>query len=262
MRMVTSLFKPFLYFKFLLLQLTQKEIKARYKQSIIGYFWILLNPLAQLIVYSFVFSVVFRFPTNDVPYPIFLLAGLLPWLFFHNSLTASTTSLVENASLLRKVMFPREVIIYSVILAKAVDFAFTCLLFLFLAVIFRAPLAITAWIFFPLFLVQFFLLTGLALLSSAFNLFFRDVQYLINLVLMIWMYLTPIVYPLSLVPENLVWMYKLNPLVGLIEGYRAALFGYPFEHSIIWWSVGISFGIFVIGFTVFKRLEKQFADIA
>ena len=127
--MIADLVKPFTSHRFLLEQLTQREIKARYKQSFVGYAWVLLNPLSQLLVYSFVFSVVFRFPTANIPYPIFLFSALLPWTLFQNAISSATQSLVVNASLLKKIAFPREIIPYSVVFSKLVDFFFSALVF-------------------------------------------------------------------------------------------------------------------------------------
>ncbi len=262
MNFIQTLVLPFRSYKYLLLQLTQREIKARYKQSYVGYAWVLLNPLAQLLVYSFVFSMVFRFPTNNVPYIIFLYAALLPWTLFQSSIMSGTQSLVENASLLKKVNFPREVIPYASVLSKIVDFGFSALLFLILSLILQVKLSPTIIFFIPIFFAQLLLTTGIALMLSAFNLFYRDIQYLANLLMMVWMYMTPIVYPLSLVPSKYVWLYKLNPMVGIIEGYRSSIFGYPFEISIIIWSVVISIIVFLVGYVLFKKIEKMFADIA
>lgn len=252
---------PFTSYKFLLYQLTLREIKARYKQSFVGYAWVLFNPLAQLLVYSFVFSVIFRFPTNNVPYVIFLYAALLPWTFLQSSITSATQSLVENAQLLKKVAFPREVIPYASVMAKIVDLAFSAVLFVGLALLMHAPLSWTIVVFIPIFFFQLLLTTGISLALASFNLFYRDIQYLTNLLLMLWMYMTPIVYPLSLVPKQYVWLYKLNPMVGIIEGYRSAIFGYPFEWTIIIWAAGISLIVFAIGYYLFKRSEKYFADV-
>ncbi len=260
--MLRTLLLPFRSYKYLLYQLTQREIKARYKQSVIGYSWVLINPLAQLVVYTFVFSMVFRFPTNDIPYTIFLFAALLPWTLFQNSITTATQSLVVNASLLKKIVFPREVIPYSIVLSKIVDFLFSAVVFLIFVVFFDVRLAWTSLYFIPILGVQIVLTTGLSLLLAAANLFYRDIQYLANLILMLWMYMTPIVYPVSMVPERFVWVYKLNPMVGIIEGYRSALFGYPFEISIIIWAAVSSVLLFICSFIVFKKAERVFADIA
>ncbi|MFZ1721701.1 MAG: ABC transporter permease [Microgenomates group bacterium] len=258
--MIASILRPFHSHKFLLYQLVQREIKARYKQSMVGYFWVLLNPLSQMLVYTFVFSIIFRFP-SEIPYPLFLFAALLPWTFFQSSISAAADSLVSNDILLKKVAFPREIIVYSVIVAKTIDFLFASLIFVVMMALYSVPFGLSALWFFALLLIQIVLTTGLSCLLAAFNLFYRDVQHLTRLFLMIGMYLTPVVYPLSMVPARFVWVYKLNPLVGIVEGYRSALFGFPFETSIILWSALVSLAVFVFGYAVFKYSEKYFADI-
>ncbi len=260
--MIEDFILPFRKYKFLLYQLTQREIKARYKQSFIGRAWVVVNPLAQLLVYTFVFSFVFSSPSGNIPYPIFLLAGLLPWSLFQGSITIATNSLVENAPLIRKVSFPREIIPYSVVIAKVIDFLFASILFIVFAIIFQTTLAPTILLVFPILLVQLLLTTGISLLLSAFNLFYRDVQYLANLVLMLWMYMTPIVYPQSLVPERFQFLYFFNPMVGIIEGFRSVIFGLPFPTQAFAWSYASSMILFMVAFFLFKRLEKVFADIA
>jgi len=257
---INTVFKPFYKYKFLLSQLVQREIKARYKQSVIGYFWVILNPLVLMAVYTFVFSIVFRFPV-EIPYPLFLFAALLPWNFLQQGIMSATNSLVNNDILLKKVAFPREVIPYSVLIAKGVDFIFSLLLFVLLIIIFKVNLSVSIVLFIPILIIQVILMTGLALLLSTFNLFYRDIQYLTNLILMVWMYMSPVVYPLSMVPEKYIWLYKLNPMVGIIEGYRAAIFGYPLEYSIVGWALLVSLIILLVGFLVFKKFEKVFADI-
>lgn len=258
--MLRTFLQPFTSYKYLLYQLTQREIKARYKQSIIGYFWVLLNPLAQLAVYSFVFSIVFAFPA-PIPYPIFLFSALLPWTFFQNALMSATQSLVVNDSLLKKISFPREIIPYSVVFSKVVDFLFSSLVFILFLFVYQVMPASSWWIVLILFGIQVFLTVGLSLFLSAANLFYRDIQYLANLLIMLWMYMSPIVYPVSMVPQKYLWLYKLNPLVGIIEGYRSALFGYPFEWSIIIWSGVSSIVIFVVSYVLFKKVERVFADV-
>lgn len=256
-----SFFIPFRYYKYLLSQLITREIKARYKQSILGYAWVILNPLVQLLVYSFVFSVIFRFPTNNIPYSVFLFIGLLPWIYLQNSISSATQSLVDNAELLRKVYFPREIFIYSIMVARGVDFIFASLVMVVFILFYQVPLSYTAILIIPLMLIQILLMVGLSLILSAFNLFYRDIQYLVNLLLMLWMYLSPIVYPLSLVPNKYIFIYKLNPMVGIIEGYRSALFNYPFDTGTILWSLIMSLAIFIFGFLIFKKSERVFADI-
>jgi len=258
--MLATILKPFTSHKYLLFQLIQREVKSRYKQSVIGYFWVILSPLAQMMVYTFVFSIVFKFPT-EIPYPLFLFAALLPWTLLQSTITTATNSLVSNDILLKKVSFPREIIPYSVIFAKIIDFVFSSIIFIAMMMLYKVSFSNTTLIFFPIFFIQIILMTGISLMFSTFNLFYRDIQYLANLIMLIWMYLTPIVYPLSLVPNKFIWIYKLNPMVGIVEGYRSALFGFPFETTIIYWSAFISFLILILGFIIFKRSEKVFADI-
>jgi lipopolysaccharide transport system permease protein len=259
--MLKSLFLPLTSYKYLLYQLIQREIKARYKQSIIGYAWVLINPLSQLLVYSFVFSIIFRFPTNNIPYPIFLFAGLLPWIYLQSATSANTMALVDNRDLIKKAAFPREVFIYSVVISKLIDLFFASLVMGIFLIYYQVPISISAFYIFPLLFIQIMLISGIGLIFSTANLFYRDIQFLINLLLMLWMYLTPIVYPLSLVPAEWIGVYKLNPMVGIIEGYRSALFGYPFDIGAILWSFSVSLIVFIIGFAWFKRMDKIFADI-
>lgn len=256
-----QLAEPFRHYKFLLSQLILRDIKSRYKQSIVGYAWVIVNPLFQLIVYSFVFSVVFRFPTNGIPYSIFLFIALLPWIYLQTVITNSTLALVDNKELLKKVAFPREVFIYSIVVSKLIDLFFASIVLALFMIFYQVPAAMSVFWIIPLLGVQMMLITGFGLIFSTANLFYRDIQYLSNLVLMLWMYLSPVVYPLSMVPPEWVWLYKLNPMVGIIEGYRSALFGQPFDTGTIIWSTTFSLIIFVIGFFVFKKSEKVFADL-
>ena len=255
------LFAPFLSHKYLLFQLTQREIKARYKQSIVGYAWVILNPLAQLLVYTFVFSVVLRFPQQNIPYSLFVFAGLLPWNLFQGSIIAATQSLVENSALLRKVVFPREIIPYSIITAKTIDFFVASVIFVVMMMLYRVPITLAVIAVIPLFLTQIILIAGISLFLATCNLFYRDIQYLASLVLMLWMYMSPVVYPLSLVPQKYAVIYQLNPMVGIIEGYRSALFATEFNIPLISWSIVSSILIFITSYLFFKSSEKVFADI-
>lgn len=259
--MFKALFLPFISYKYLLYQLIQREIKARYKQSVIGYAWVIINPLSQLLIYSFVFSIIFKFPTNNIPYPIFLFAGLLPWIYLQSTTSANTMSLVDNRDLIKKVAFPREVFIYSVVISKLIDLFFASLVFIVFLFYYQVWIYPSSLYIILLLITQIMLITGIGLLFSTANLFYRDIQFLINLLLMLWMYLTPVVYPLSLVPTEWVWLYKLNPMVGIIEGYRSALFGTSFDLGTIIWSFLISLIIFISGFSLFKKMETIFADI-
>lgn len=258
---MVKILKPFRHHKYLLYQVTLREIRARYKQSVLGFAWIIFNPLVQLLVYSFVFSVIFRFPTGGVPYPIFLFIGLLPWIYLQTSLSASALVLVDNANLLKKVRFPREILPYSILLAKGVDLFFSMILLAGFMTFYQIPLYPSIFWMIPLFFIQILLMAGLSLFLSVANLFYRDIQYVTTLGLFVWLYITPVFYSLSLVPSQYLTLYKLNPMVGIIEGYRSALFNTPFDTGTILISAVISVLVFVFGFWFFKRSEDMFADI-
>ncbi len=258
--LLSTFLQPFTSHKYLLYQLLLREIKARYKQSILGYAWVIVNPLVQMLLYTFVFSLVFKFPTA-VPYPLYLLAALLPWTFLQAGIASSTTSLVDNSTLLKKVAFPREIIPYAAVSAKLIDFGFASSIFAVLMLVYGIMPGNLVWMYGVLLLIQLILVVGIGLILSACNLLYRDIQYVTNLLLLVWMYLTPVVYPLALVPEKYHWWYELNPMVGLVEGYRAVLFGQPLESGIIWWALSSSVVIFIVGYVMFKKLEKIFADV-
>ena len=245
----------------LLWELTKREIKQRYKQSILGYFWVILAPTMQMVVMSFVFSFVFRSAEIGVPYPIYLFAGLLPWNLFSQSLTSATNVLVSNAGLIKKIYFPREILVLSTILAKNIDFFLSSLIFILMMVIFRIPVTVNIIWFIPIILIQNLFTYGLSLLMAAFNLFYRDMQYLLNLVILMWMYLTPVMYPVEIFPEQYQWIFKVNPLAVMINAYREVILagGSP-NLASLGIAVLMSALLVAVGYNIFKKLEGQFAD--
>ncbi|MDR0463051.1 MAG: ABC transporter permease [Pseudomonadales bacterium] len=246
----------------LLFALTKREIAQRYKQSILGYFWVIGYPLVQMLVMSFVFSHIFaRVIDIGVPYPIFLFAGLLPWNFFANSLIMSTNSLVDNADLLSKIYFPREILIFSSIMAKSVDLLFSSLIFVAMMIFYQiSPTINILWVI-PVLLIQIIFTYGLGLITSTFNLFYRDIQYLLNLVVLMWMYLTPVMYPMEIFPENYRWIFQINPMAVLVNAYRDILLnGNPPNFLSLGIALALSIILIIVGFKIFKRLEGQFAD--
>jgi len=248
----------------LLSQMVSREIKARYKQSILGYFWVILNPLFQMLVMSFAFSVIMRIPTyanSDIPYSIFLYTALLPWTLFANSLTSASNSLVNNASLITKIYFPRTILPLATIIAKIVDFLFASTVLIAFFIIYKIPININIIWFFPIFFIQQILTMALALFFSASNLIYRDIQYLLSLILSLWMYLTPIVYPLDIVPAKLRFIFQLNPFSVLVNAYRQTILGQQSPNltslTIAFFS---SFFLLLLGLKFFKQQEKTFAD--
>ncbi|MFA5026204.1 MAG: ABC transporter permease [Candidatus Shapirobacteria bacterium] len=248
----------------LLWQMVGREVKTRYKQSILGYFWVILNPMAQMIVMSFAFSVIMRIPTNsagNVPYSIFLFVALLPWNLFSNSLSSAASSLVGSAPLITKVYFPRTILVLSTILAKIVDFLFANIILIIYMIVYHMPInANILWIF-PIFFIQQIFTIGLSLFFAAANLLYRDIQYLLSLILLLWMYLTPVIYPADLVPEKYRIIFQLNPMSVIINAYRQTILGggAPNYTSLVI-ALVLSIIVLIGGLSYFKSREKIFAD--
>lgn len=249
--------------KYLLVNLTSREIKSRYKQSVVGYFWIILNPFFQMLILSFVFSFIIKIPQRyGIPFNLFLYSGILPWTLFVTSAQSSTDSLVSNASLLKKIYFPREIFIVATTIAKIYDFFLASTVFVLFMIILRIKVS-SLIVFLPfILLVQIFFTLGLSFFLSSFNLFYRDVKYMMNLVFMLWFYLTPIIYPVEIFPQRYRFIFQLNPMSVLINALRRSIFG---GGTLNWLSIAIaivlSLTLFEIGYRVFKKLEGTFADV-
>ncbi len=246
----------------LLSELTMREIKQRYKQSVLGYAWVILNPFFQMLVMAFVFSIIMRIPNLGVPYPIFLYAGLLPWTLFANSLGSATNALVGNAGLITKIYFPREIFVISTIMAKIVDFVLSLSIFVIFMIYFHVAINWNILWVLPIFAIQQIFTYGLSLFLAAANLFYRDIQYLLGLVILIWMYLTPVIYTTELFPERYRWIFQINPMAVIINAYRQVILagGIPNLRSL-----GLALALSLIllfgGYKFFKKLEGVFADI-
>lgn len=246
----------------LIKHLTLREIRVRYKQSFLGFFWIILNPFFQMLIMSLVFSNIVKTSNLGIPYPMFLYAGLLPWVFFVGALQGSMGVLIDDAPLIKKIYFPREVLILSTVLSKTFDFLLSSLVFILLMFWFHIPFTSYSLLFIPLFLIQFIFTFGLALILSAFNLFYRDTQYLVNLVLTLWFYLTPVLYAVELFPEKYRWIFKFNPMSVFINAYRQVMFGAKLPNiGNIMTGLAISLIIFGIAYWIFKKVEGVMADV-
>lgn len=248
----------------LLWQMVGREVKARYKQSILGYFWVILNPLAQMLVMSFAFSIILRIPTNaagNIPYSIFLFVALLPWTLFSTSLSSASASLVGSSSLITKVYFPRTILVLSTILAKIVDFLFANIVLIVYMIIYNMPININILWVIPIFFIQQIFTIGLSLFFAAANLLYRDIQYLLSLILVLWMYITPVIYPADLVPEKYRIVFQLNPMAVIVNAYRQTILGggTPNYSSLII-AFLLSIVILLLGLSYFKSREKIFAD--
>ena len=245
----------------LLWNLANREITQRYKQSVLGYAWVILNPLFQLIVMSFVFDKIMRVPSLGVPFIIFLSVALLPWNLFSTSLSSSAGVLVGNSNLITKIYFPREILVYATIIAKIVDFLYSCIVLIFFLLIFKMPIHLSILWVPVIFFIQIIFMTGISLLVASFNLFYRDIQYLLGLILLLWMYLTPVMYPVEIIPDRYRFVFSLNPMAVIINAYREVIIG---QGNPNWNSIGLAFvvslTIFIVSYLIFKKLEGKFAD--
>ena len=248
-------------YKDLFWQLTIREIKARYKQSVLGFTWAVIVPLINLIVLSIVFSTFIRVPT-DVPYSIFLFVGLIPWMFTANSISAATVSLLANSTLITKVKLPREILPISAISSKTIDLFLTSLVLAIFLFVFGVKIKLVILLLPLILLVHLLLIIGVSFILSATNVFFRDVENILGVFLTMWMYLTPILYPIDLVPEQFRILLLLNPMTGIIMAYRdVILYGNIPSLLQFGYSTIFSIFIFISGYTYFKDRSKYFADV-
>lgn len=239
-----------------------REVKVRYKQSLLGIAWAILQPLSATLIMAVVFSYVIRLPTGGIPYPIFYYAALLPWTFSATAITLGTESLVRNMHLVTKIYFPREILPFASILAGIVDLLIASGVFVLMLLIYRLPVEPTIALAPVLLLVQVILTAGIVLLASALNVFYRDIRFVVPLGIQLWMYLTPVIYPVSMVPERFRSIYMLNPMAVLIDGYRRTILqGLWPEPTQLLVAAGISAAVFVLAYAYFKRAEAVFADI-
>lgn len=246
----------------LLYFLTWRDIIVRYKQTVLGAAWAIIQPVCTMVVFSLFFGKLAAVPSDGVPYPLFSFAALVPWTFFANALTQSANSLVLSSNLIRKVYFPRLVIPISSVLAGFADFILAFCVLVLMMPMFGVSLTLKVlWL--PLFILLSFI-TSLAvgLWLSALNVQFRDVRYIVPFLAQIWMFSSPIAYPSSLLPQPWRTIYALNPMVGVIEGFRWALLGTDTAPGpMVGVSALVAMAVLTAGVLYFRRMEQQFADI-
>ncbi len=247
----------------LLWRWVMRNIKVRYKQSLLGAAWAVLQPLSITILFTVVFSYFLQIDTDGVPYPIFYYSALLPWTFFASSISFGVQSLVSNLNLVTKIYFPKEILPISTVLASFVDFLVAATIYVAMMIFYRVPIGPSLVLLPVLLVIQMLLTIGVVLLASALNVFYRDIRFVVPLGIQLWMYLTPIIYPASRVPERFRNLYMMvNPMAGLIDSYRRIVLTaewpqYPYLFS----SAAISLALFVVAYWYFKRAEPVFADI-
>jgi lipopolysaccharide transport system permease protein len=248
-------YRELLYF------LTLRDVKLRYKQTLLGAAWAIIQPLCAMLLFTLVFSRLARLPSDNIPYPVFAYAGLVPWTFFANAITNAANSLVGSTSLVTKVYFPRMIIPAAPVLAGLVDLGIALLLLVPLLIYYRITLT---WqlIFLPLFICLATLLAfGIGMLLAALNVKYRDIRYALPFLVQLWLFASPVIYPLSLTPPKWKWIFTLNPMTGIIEGTRSSLFGKPFDWTAIGASLVLALFVIALAAYFFRRVEDGFADV-
>lgn len=246
----------------LLLAWTIRTIRVRYQQSILGGLWAVFQPAATVAIFTVVFSYFVRVDTGGIPYVVFSYSAMVPWMLFSTSVNDMVESIVSNMNLVGKIYFPREILVLSALLARLLDFLIAFLLLIVLMIYYRLPVFTENWMLIPVIMfVQLSLAFGLGLLGAALNVFYRDIRHLFALGLQLWLYATPIIYPVSMVPEQFRTYYFLNPMAGVIESYRAVLIHNTIPGDYLWLSTLVAAVFLLLGFVFFKRVEPRFADI-
>jgi lipopolysaccharide transport system permease protein len=245
------------------LVLAWRTIKVKYKQTIFGASWAIMQPLITMLIFTVIFSRIAKIPTDGIPYPIFVFAGLLPWQFFSNSLSSGSDSLVGGGSILKQVYLPRFAMPLSAIASCLVDFMLAFCVMLALMAYYGYGLSMNLLFFPVLVLLTFIAALGVSLVLSAMNVQFRDVKHATPFLIQLWMYCTPVVYPISLIKDPF-WamLYSINPMVGIVEGFRWSILGHgsmPVAEICI--SAAVCSVVLVIGAIYFKKMERTFADV-
>jgi lipopolysaccharide transport system permease protein len=249
------------YYREILAFLAWRDIKVRYRQTALGVLWAVLQPLLGMLIFTIIFNRMAAMKSDGPPYPLFVYAGLAPWTFFANSVSQSSNSLVGNQQLVSKIYFPRIFIPLASIGAMLLDLLLSLALLAVLMLHYHWPVS-SQLISLPLFVLGiFFAASGVGLALSALNVMFRDVKYMVPFFIQMGLFVTPVIYPLHYVPFRWQILIGLNPMAGMVLGFRHALLG----SQVPWTLAGISFGVsvclFIIGFLIFRRMERFFADV-
>ncbi|NLI56683.1 ABC transporter permease [bacterium] len=240
----------------LLFELIKKDLKVKYKRSILGVFWSILNPLLMMVVMSIVFSYLFRFEIKN--YPVYILSGIIFWNFFSTSTNLSSFSLISNASLLKKVYFPRAILVISVVLSQFINLLYALIPLVFIMIIFKTPVNLSIiFIIFPLLFLLLFTI-GISLILSILSAYFTDIGYIYQIILLAWMYLTPIFYPASIVPDKYKIFLLINPIYHILTNIREIIYyGTLPTMNSLFISLIFSLSFFIFGLWFFKMNENK-----
>jgi lipopolysaccharide transport system permease protein len=251
-------YRELLYF------LTWRDLKVRYKQTWLGVLWVVLQPLMMTLIFTVFLGMLVRVPSDGFPYALFVYVGLLPWTFFSSAVTGSGNSLIANSHLITKVYFPRLIVPTSAVAGRLVDFSIAFLILVGMLLYYRVALTWNVLLLVPLIALTTLLALGCGMLLSALNVKYRDIGIALPVMIQLWMYVSPVLYPSRLISDRLgrwSWLYSLNPLVGLVDGFRFAVKGGTFNRFALGVSAVVTLVMLVYSAYMFRRVEKSFADI-
>jgi lipopolysaccharide transport system permease protein len=246
----------------MLYTLSVHRIKVRYKQTALGILWAILQPLSIMLIFTLIFSMIVKMPSEGAPYSVFVYTALLPWTFFSTALSNAANGLVSHSQLITKVYFPREILPLTYVIAAVFDFLIASTILFALIIYNRMELTMNALYAIPIIVILALFATAVSLFLSVFQVRFRDVGLALPLVLQLWMFATPVVYPLTAVPSHLRKLYVLNPMVGIIESFRRVIiYKSAPEFSVLITSALVSMILLVVAYVYFKRMEATMADV-
>lgn len=254
-------FRELYHYRELLFVLTARDLKVRYKQTALGIAWALLQPLANMLLFTLIFGRLAKLPSDGFPYPIFVFAGLLPWTFFANSISASAESIIGASTLITRVYFPRLIIPLASVCTALVDFAIAFFILLILMLFYGVGWSPNLLLAPVLIMALGFTALGVGTMLAALNVSYRDFRYLVPFGIQFWMFASPVVYPSSMIPEKWQWLYHINPVAGIVDGFRSVFLGSPLDWTTVSTSMLASVVIFLIGVMMFERAERRFADV-
>ena len=237
-----------------------RDLKVRYKQTLLGAGWVVLQPILMTMVFAVFLGRLIKVPSDGVPYPIFAYSGLLLWIFVSNSVLSSCYSLVINAHIITRIYFSRVLIPTATVGVRVVDLIIAAAVLMLMLLYYRIPISLT-FLLLPLFVIQIAVLAlAIGILGAALNVRYRDVGTLMPILLQVWMFTSPLVYSSSIVPARLHLLYSANPLVGIIDGFRASLFNLPLPWTSIIVSAALTWALLFLAIHIFRRMEVSFAD--
>lgn len=240
--------------------LVWRDIQIRYRQTLLGAAWAIIQPFFAMIVFTLFFGNMAKMPSDGIAYPIFFYSTLLPWTFFSGAITFSGNSLISNAQLIRKVYFPRITLPVSSALGGFLDFAIAYVILLGMMVYYHIPLSWSMFLWVPLMLQILLMALGIGMFLAALNVKYRDVKYAIPFIIQIWLFVTPIIWPLSMVPEKYRALASLNPLAGVMEAFRNSLLGRPVQFEPLLFSLAATLVVLAVGALYFRQTERSFSD--